>query len=145
AIAISLSGRPHASEKSQSAGDGFARMVDEFLNELRKMIFDSRNGECLAGDQMEGLYGDGARSGINHVTLAHTVSCPACLDQLNRLLDLPSLDERFPTDTLGTDTRGKGGDGGGDDGSATGGGSDRERQGCRKAAREGYEHQPSEL
>ncbi len=125
--------------------DGFARTVDEFLNELRRMIFDSRNGECLTTDQIESLYSDGARSGINHVTLAHTVSCPACLDELNRLLDLPSLDERFPTDTLGTDTRGKGGDGGGDDGSAKGGGSDRERQRCRKAAREVYEHQPSEL
>src|SRR5256884_3741711 len=128
----------------QSAGDGFARTVDEFLNELRRMIFDSRNGECLTWDQMESLYRDSA-SGINHVTLAHTVSCPACLDGLNRRLDLPSLDERFPTDTLGTDTRGRGGDDGGDDGSATGGSSDNERQKCRKAAREVYEHKPSEL
>src|SRR5260370_42263013 len=95
------------------------------------MIFDSRNGECLARDHIENLYGDGARSGINHITLAHTVSCPACLDELNRLLDLPSLDERFPTDTLGTDTRGRGGDGGdggGGDSGANGGGSDREGQ-----------------
>src|SRR5205807_8086166 len=131
--------------RTQSEDAGFARTVDEFLNELRRMIFDSRHGECLTKDQIESLYADSAASGINHVTLAHTVSCPACLDELNRLLDLPSLDERFPTDTLGTDTRGKGGDGGGDDGSATGGGSDRERQRCRKAAREVYEHQPSEL
>ena len=137
--------RSRSLQALQSDDAGFARTVDEFLNELRRMIFDSRNGECLTTDQIESLYSDGARSGINHVTLAHTVSCPACLDELNRLLDLPSLDERFPTDTLGTDTRGKGGDGGGDDGSATGGGSDRERQRCRKAAREVYEHQPSEL
>src|SRR5438270_7254995 len=129
----------------QSAGDGFARTVDEFLNELRRMIFESRKGECLTRDQMESLYRDSGASGINHVTLAHTVSCPACLDELNRLLDLPSLDERFPTDTLGTDTRGRGGDGGGDDGGATGGSSDNERQKCRKAAREVYEHKPSEL
>src|SRR6266446_2615040 len=145
AVATGLSGEPHISEKSQSAGGGFARTVDEFLNELRRMIFDSRKGECLAPNQFESLYRDSGASGINHVTLAHAVSCPACLDELNRLLDLPSLDERFPTDTLGTDTRGKGGDGGGDDGSAKGGGSDRERQRCRKAAREVYEHQPSEL
>lgn len=145
AVATGLSGEPHISEKSQSANDGFARTVDEFLNELRRMIFDSRNGECLTRDQFENLYGDGSRSGINHVTLAHTVSCPACLDELNRLLDLPSLDERFPTDTLGTDTRGRGGDDGGDDGGATGGGSDQERQKCRKAARQVYEHKPSEL
>src|SRR6266571_1226779 len=144
AVATGLSGRPHTSEKSQSAGDGFARTVDEFLNELRRMIFDSRNGECLTRDQIESLYRDSA-SGINHVTLAHTVSCPACLDELNRLLDLPALDERFPTDTLGTDTRGRGGDGGGVDGGATGGGADRERQKCRKAAREVYEHKPAEL
>src|SRR5207237_2572355 len=72
-------------------------------------------------------------------------SGPACLDQLSRMLDLPSRDERFPTDTLGTDTRGRGGDDGGDDGSATSGGSDRERQKCRKAARQVYEHKPAEL
>src|SRR3989442_6971089 len=129
----------------QSEDAGFAQTVDEFLNELRRMIFDSRNGECLTTDQMESLYRDGAKSGVNHMALAHTVSCPACLDGVNRLLDLPSLDERFPTDTLGTDTRGRGGDGGGDDGGATSGGSDRERQKCRKAAREVYEHKPSEL
>src|SRR6266436_5170440 len=145
AVATGLSGEGHIFEKSQSAGGGFARTVDEFLNELRRMIFDSRKGECLAPNQFESLYRDSGASGINHVTLAHAVSCPACLDELNRLLDLPSLDERFPTDTLGTDTRGKGGDGGGDDGGATGGGSDRERQKCRKAAREVYEHKPSEL
>src|SRR5437660_5972268 len=145
AVATGLSGEPHISGKSQSEDAGFARTVDEFLNELRRMIFDSRHGECLTKDQIESLYDDSAASGINHVTLAHTVSCPACLDELNRLLDLPSLDERFPTGTLGTDTRGKGGDGGGDDGSATGGGSDRERQRCRKAARRVYEHKPSEL
>src|SRR6267143_3925200 len=54
----------------QSEDAGFARTVDEFLNELRGMIFDSRKGECLTKEQMEGLYGDGARSGINHFTLA---------------------------------------------------------------------------
>src|SRR2546429_474385 len=118
----------------QSAGNGFARTVDEFLNELRRMIFDSRNGECLTWDQMESLYRDSA-SGINHVTLAHTASCPACLDELNRLLDLPALDERFPTDTLGTDTRGRGGDGGGGDGGAARGGSGRGGAKRRKAAR----------
>ncbi len=145
AVATGLSGRPHTSEKSQSAGDGFARTVDEFLNELRKMIFDSRNGECLTREQIERLYRDGAKSGINHIVLAHAVSCPACLDEVNRLLDLPPLAERFPTDTLGTDTRGRGGDGRDDDGSATGGDSDREREKCRKAAREVYEHKPAEL
>src|SRR5437660_1867200 len=145
AVATGLSGEPHISGKSQSEDAGFARTVDEFLNELRRMIFDSRHGECLTKDQIESLYAGSAASGINHVTLAHTVSCPACLDELNRLLDLPSLGERFPTDTLGPDTRGRGGDGGGDDSGATGGGSDRERQKCRKAAREVYEHKPSEL
>src|SRR2546425_11576339 len=101
------------------------------------MICASRNGECLTSDEIETLYRDGERSAINHVTLAHSVSCPACLDEVNRLLDLPALAERFPTDTLGTDTRGRGGDGGGGDGGATGGGCDNERQKCRKAARGG--------
>src|SRR5262249_31330285 len=134
----------HGTEKFPVRGSGFAT-VDEFLNELRRMIFASRNGECSTDERIEILYRDGAKSGTDQATLAHLVSCPACLDGMNPGLDLPSLSERFPTDTLGNDTRGRDDDGGDDDGSASGGASDRERQKCRKAARAVYEHKPSEL
>lgn len=134
-----------AGEKIQFAGHGFARTVDEFLNELRQMIFVSRRGNCLRREELETIYAGVAGPGMNQVTLGHVVSCPACLDQVNQMLDLPSLAERFPTDTLGTDTRPKDGDGGSDAGGTTGGASEAELRKCRKAARDVLEHRPAEL
>jgi RNA polymerase sigma factor (sigma-70 family) len=132
-------------ENASIPHDGFAGAVDQFLNELRQMIFDSRRGECFTAEQINRLYQDEAKSGINHLTLAHLVSCPHCLEHVNRLLKLPSLAERFPTDVLGNDTDGRDGDGGGNDGGASGGGSEQRRQKCRKAARDVLEHRPSQL
>jgi hypothetical protein len=124
----------------------FARTTDELLSEIRVTIFNSRQGDCLTHEHLEKLYVDDDASRIDHVTLGHIVSCPQCLDGVNQLLGLPSLSERFPTDTLGTDTRSKGG-GGGDGAGGTGGGqvSKREMQRCRKRARDVFEHRPSEL
>jgi RNA polymerase sigma factor (sigma-70 family) len=132
-------------EKIPVAGSGFARTVDEFLNELRRTIFDSRRGVCPAGEQLELLYRAGSSPGMNHATLGHLVSCPTCLDQVNRLLNLPLLAERFPTDTLGTDSQPKDGGGGDNSGGSTGGASDVELRKCRKAARDVLEHRPAEL
>lgn len=133
-----------AREKISISG-GFARTVDEFLVELRRTIFDSRKGECLTAAQFEALYQAAAPAKIKHLTLAHIVSCHTCLDEVNRRLSLPSLAERFPTDTLGTDTRPKDGDGSGDGGGSSVGGSEIDRQRCRKAARDVLEHRPSQL
>jgi RNA polymerase sigma factor (sigma-70 family) len=128
---------------------GFARNTDEFLSELRGTIFNSRQGDCPTNVQLEKLYSETGASGIDHTTLAHLVSCPRCLDGVNRLLDLPLLAERFPTDTLGTDHRSKGGgsgEGGDHTGGPTGGqASEGELRRCRKRARDAYEHRPSEL
>jgi RNA polymerase sigma factor (sigma-70 family) len=133
-----------AAEKVSVPG-GFARTVDEFLIELRRTIFDSRKGDCLTASQFDTLYQQDASAGIKHLSLAHIVSCHICLDEVNRRLRLPSLAERFPTDTLGTDARNKDGDGSGDGGGSSVGGSDLDLRRCRKAAREVLEHRPAEL
>ena len=132
----------HPARAKIPVSGGFARAVDEFLTELRQTIFDSREGECLTVAQFETLYQE-APAKIKHLTLAHIVSCHTCLDEVNRRLGLPSLAERFPTDTLGTDTRPKDGDGSGDGGGSSAGGSHVER--CRKAVRDVLEHRPVEL
>lgn len=133
------------SAKTQVAQMGFARTTDELLNELRQTIFESRNGSCLAKADLEKLYVDNDVSGLDQVTLAHIASCPHCLDKINRLLNLPLLSERFPTDTIGTDKGGKG-DGGDSTGGAPGGrASENELRRCRKRARDVFEHRPTEL
>src|SRR2546422_11018298 len=96
----------------QVSGMGFAPTTDKLINELRQTIFDSRQGDCLTGTQLEKLYRENENSVIDNVLLAHLVSCPQCLDEVNRTLKLPLLFERFTTDMLGPDTRSKGGDGG---------------------------------
>src|SRR6267378_1194809 len=108
--------------KTQVAQMGFARTTDELLNELRQTIFESRNGSCLAKPDLEKLYVGNEVSGLDQLTLAHIASCPHCLDEINRLFNLPLLSERFPTDTIGTDThKGGKGDGGDGTGGAPGG------------------------
>ena len=41
-------------------------------------------------------------------TLAHVVSCPRCIDEVNSLNGLPPLSERYPTDSLGAEPRRRG-------------------------------------
>ncbi|MDQ3821374.1 MAG: sigma-70 family RNA polymerase sigma factor, partial [Acidobacteriota bacterium] len=133
--------------RAQAAPSGFARHDDHFLNELRQMIFDSRRGDCLTSTQLKKLYQADDDSAIDQITLAHIVSCPECLDEVNRLLGLPLLIDRFPTDMLGTDTRSKrgGGGGGGFTGGNSGGATEDELRRLRKRARDVLEHKPSEL
>ncbi|HEX8138836.1 MAG TPA: RNA polymerase sigma factor [Pyrinomonadaceae bacterium] len=139
------------SERATAERLGFARTSDELLLELRQKIFSSCEGNCLTVKHLEQLYGeDGARA-VGHATLAHIVSCPTCLDAVNRLLGLPLLCERFPTDTLGTDTGTKDGGGAGEGGGGGGGGaggdgaSEGELRRCRRRRSDVFEHRPAEL
>jgi RNA polymerase sigma factor (sigma-70 family) len=80
------------------------RNEHDLLLVLRDRIFASRRGACLSVKQLEKLYaGDGPA--IESKTLAHIVSCPRCLDEVNKNTGLPPFSERYPTDVLGTDTR----------------------------------------
>jgi RNA polymerase sigma factor (sigma-70 family) len=129
----------------ESLPTSFARTSTDFLMELRHLIFRSRPGDCFSPDQLHALYrspGETAAEGIDTSTLAHMVACPECLDAVNRLHGLPSLAERYPTDSLDKEKRRKDGPGGG----ATGGGSMKESiEECRRRARETFEHEPQEL
>jgi RNA polymerase sigma factor (sigma-70 family) len=129
---------------------GFARGIDEFLRELRFNIFGARKGDCLTTDALAELYQSGDAPSVDSATLGHIVSCPNCLDEANRLLDLPLLAERYPTDMLGADTRGgKGGSNTPGGGGSSGGGNvtamreavKRHRRGVKKV----FEHRPQEL
>jgi len=136
-------------DKIQISPMGLARTTVELLNELRETIFDSRQGSCLASADLKKLYISEDVSGLDQLTLAHVASCSRCLDEVNCLLNLPLLVERFPTDTIGTDKGAKGGGGGAiggpPGGGTTGGASACELRRCRKRAKDVFEHRPTEL
>jgi RNA polymerase sigma factor (sigma-70 family) len=112
----------------------------DLLDELRRMIFRSREGECLTLEQLRGIYELGDAETLTTARVGHIVSCASCLDQVNRLLGLPLLAERFRAWPCGPETppddRGSGGPGNG-----TG---DLESK-CQRRLREVVEHRPQEL
>jgi RNA polymerase sigma factor (sigma-70 family) len=135
---------------ARAASTGYVQTPEELLRDLRQRVFDSRRGECLVGESLSKIYE--AKGGPDCSTLAHLVSCPRCVDEVNNLHDLPLLSERFPVDSLGVEPRrkGGGGDDGGDDGGSGGeGGGSRatieEAVRCKQRAREVFEHRPREL
>lgn len=111
-----------------------------FLSELRRAIFASRQGECLSVERLKELYSDQTEP-IDSTILGHIVSCPRCLDEVNRLLGLPPLSDRYPTDMLGPDGRSKNGNG-----NAPFAGPKRDADwSCHQRSREVFEHAPKEL
>ncbi|HJP94150.1 MAG TPA: sigma factor [Pyrinomonadaceae bacterium] len=62
--------------------------------ELRKMIFNSRRGECLSRRNLEEIYLERHKGALTAKKLAHIVSCHACLDAVNSLLGLTLLERR---------------------------------------------------
>ncbi len=120
---------------------------DDFLTSLGRMIFRARRGGCLPTRELRKLYEAGNAAPVNCVLLAHIVSCPVCLETVNDIFGLPSLRERYPTDTLvREDHRKNGRTGGGSGGGTPGGGPGAEQ--CRRLRRRAgaaFEHQPQEL
>src|SRR5215210_7997368 len=105
----------------RAAQTGYLQTPEELLRGLRHRVFDSRRGECVTGERLSNIYE--AKGGPDCETLAHLVSCPRCIDEVNGLHELPLLSERFPVDSLGAEPRrkgGGGGDGGDDDGGSHG-------------------------
>jgi RNA polymerase sigma factor (sigma-70 family) len=140
----------------------FARTPADLLSELRQMIFASRRGDCLSRDQLHSLYQRSKRDdqteemvAMSCGELAHLVSCVACLNEVNSMLKLPPLSQRYLTDLSGKDP----GDRGGDGGSSTGGGPRQVPKSAKarkliesgrlddwdEDAREAFEHKPQEL
>lgn len=129
----------------RAASTGYAQTPEELLRDLRQRVFDSRRGECPAGESLSKV--DDPQGGPDCATLAHLVSCPRCIDEVNNLHDLPLLSERFPVDALGMEPRRKNGSGDddGDGGDGRGSATAEETLRCKKRARAVFEHRPREL
>jgi len=125
------------------------RGAEDFLAELGHSIWRSpKRNDCLSFARLQALYQPDGTENVDHASLAHIVSCERCLDEVNRLLDLPLLSTRYPMNTLGKDTRPKDKPGGGGPsgaGGASGGSSDEFLRRSRKRRREVLDHRPKEL
>jgi RNA polymerase sigma factor (sigma-70 family) len=131
------------SNNGQKIGDGVKwHSTGNLLQDLRTIIFRSRQHECLAAEQIQKIYDDAApNNALDCATLAHIVSCIGCLEQINRILQLPPLLDRFPTDMLGPDNRRDGPE----DGDGPASGSVNGRAISQQRLRQAFEHRPQEL
>jgi RNA polymerase sigma factor (sigma-70 family) len=123
---------------------GFVRATEELLRDLREIIFSSREGDCFSRKELCQLYVSADPETVEGHTLAHIVSCARDLDEVNALLNLPLLNQRYPTDMTGNDR----GSGGGPGGPVSLGGGSRGRSPIRRSlrrAKETFEHYPREL
>lgn len=77
----------------------------ELLYTLRERIFASRLGACPSAKGPQSEQSDSDGTAVKCKALAHIVSCPRCLEDVNRRRRLPPLSDRYPPDTLGPDTR----------------------------------------
>lgn len=113
----------------------------DVMLELRQMIFNSRQGECLAASELTEIYTDDNPDDLTTAKLAHIVSCSACLDAVNGLLGLPLLAQRYLSEPKTTKEPPNDVTGGG----ASGGGSGDLTRKFAHRLRETHEHKPHEL
>ncbi|HVZ20879.1 MAG TPA: hypothetical protein VG871_07450 [Vicinamibacterales bacterium] len=118
---------------------GAAEDPARFLKAIQGAIFEARSGRCPRRRELESLYASTSESSIEAPGLAHIVSCRRCLDRVNALLGLPSLEDRSPHDMLGPHRGGPGG------GSRTGRGPSLVARRREQRWRTAYEHHPLEL
>src|SRR5215831_3817190 len=76
-----------AQHKGRLSADYRPEMQDDFLTELRSLVFSSTDGECPSHAWLQEIYA--APAGVGSELLAHIASCATCLDQANSLLGLP--------------------------------------------------------
>jgi len=117
----------------------------DFPGELIEMIRKSCASSCLTAEELKRLYLGKAVESILATTLAHVTTCVTCLDEINQVLRLPPLADRYPTDTLGPDSRPKDDSGGGSDGPSGPAVSEGLKQRSKKRLKEVFEHRPEEL
>jgi len=118
------------------------------LNGLRRAIFRSRSGSCFSRAELEEMYRVDRPAPVDIEVLAHLVSCEACIDAVNEILNLPLLADRNPSDMLSPNKTEKGGGSDSDGSDGPGGGTahlENIRKKCRRHARSVFEHEPSEL
>jgi DNA-directed RNA polymerase specialized sigma24 family protein len=106
------------------------------FRELQRRIFADPAGNCVDSQVIVERYtGQGLE--MNAPELAHIVSCVRCLEQVNRILSIPPLSERLPSDSIDGDRRGGPPIGPTDCGLET--------KVLRRKLRQSYEHQPQKL
>jgi RNA polymerase sigma factor (sigma-70 family) len=124
----------------------FGRVAPDILAELRQTIFSSGfcsgRERCVPLEILQATYSEDATELVDVATLNHLVSCQKCLDEANRLLDLPLLAMRQASETIGRDNRPKGG-GGGPSGTGSTGAAFLKRS--RRRTKHVFEHRPKEL
>jgi RNA polymerase sigma factor (sigma-70 family) len=108
---------------------------------LRRTIFNSRHGEHSSHETLNEFYKSENGTGPECGALAHIVSCASCLDEVNMLLEIPTLASRYPEDTIGKDPGRKGGSGG----SGGAGGGRKMLDTYIRRSNELYYHEPQEL
>jgi RNA polymerase sigma factor (sigma-70 family) len=139
--ALSFLGGENQSAPPEVIPANFARRTGDFLQELQQTIFQSRPGDCLPSGELKRIYGSDHKTSISRRSVAHIVSCPVCLDTVNKLLGLPLLTERYPTDTMDKDNKKGGGPPeGGDPGERV-----RKLKDWEREASDAFEHRPQEL
>jgi RNA polymerase sigma factor (sigma-70 family) len=122
-----------------------AQTTEEFVHELRAYIFRSHKDDCLSSEQLGSLYAAHGINAIDGHVLAHVVSCAKCVDEVNSVLGLPPLAERYPTKMIGPDTKKQGKGGGGKSGGSGGAGVNDFITRSRKRLKSVRDHRPQQL
>ncbi|HEU4834503.1 MAG TPA: RNA polymerase sigma factor [Pyrinomonadaceae bacterium] len=119
----------------------YLRSDGDLMLDLRQLIFNSCRGDCLSQSELHEAYTRNNDETLTTAKLAHIVSCPKCLDVVNRMLGLPLLAERHPAESTDRneppdDAKGNG---------ASGGGPGALKRKLAHRLRETHEHKPQEL
>ena len=114
----------------------------EFFLALRHQIFLWCEGHCFSKEALQRVYAPGSSESLSTSELAHLVSCPDCLDALNRILGIRLLADRCPSKTLGRDGGPPKSGGSGSGSGTSSGGVDRE---ATRRLEEENEHRPNYL
>ncbi len=80
--------------------NNYVRDYQNILEDLQKTVFASSEYECFEADEIKYIYFT-RKVKVTRKVLSHFVSCPTCLETVNKLLQLPKLAERHPLDVLG--------------------------------------------
>jgi len=81
--------------------------------QLRCLIYSARTGNCIKTDELEEIYRLQSEEALSSGKLSHIVSCPECFDEVNRILGLPMLAQRYQPESTSSQRRPPGMRGGG--------------------------------
>jgi len=81
--------------------------------QLRCLIYSARTGNCIKTDELEEIYRLQSEEALSCGKLSHIVSCPECFDEVNRILGLPMLAQRYQPESTSSQRRPPGMRGGG--------------------------------